>query len=132
MMVTILPTVLLTVLKRARERVWPSIMPFSLLPSLKKVPKRKASGSILAKSGVVPRIGTEEKVFFSEATVLIAVAIGATAATSLILAIASVSDIERLDCWKVLEEVSSSIILVKESLVEVGRTTMRSEPISLT
>lgn len=79
-------------------------------------------------SGVVPSIGTEGKVFFSDSTVLVEVAIGATAAVSFMSAIALTSDKERLDCSKVLDEVSSLTILVMEFLLELGRTTMRSEP----
>ena len=81
---------------------------------------------------MVPRTGTEVKVFFSDSKVFTEVDIGATAATLSRPEIVSISERERLDCWKVLEEVNSSMILLMELLVEFGRTTIRSEPISLT
>ena len=61
----------------------------------------------------MPRIGTEVKVFFSDSKVFTEVDIGATAATLSRPEIVSISERERLDCWKVLEEVNSSMILGK-------------------
>ena len=87
-------------------------------------------GSILIKSGEVARIGVAEIVFFSEVIALVETAMGAMAEMFSSSEIAVASAVERLDCWKVLAEVSSSITLVRESLVDLGRTTMRSGPIS--
>ena len=94
-------------------------------------PKRIDNGSIFIKSRFVPRIATEFKVFFSEITVLLAMAIGATATTFSTFLMTSVSEIVRLEFWNVLAEVNSSTMLVIESLVDVGRITIRSLPISL-
>ena len=83
------------------------------------------------KSRLVARIGTEERVFFSEVTVLVEMAIGAAAETFSIFLITPISETERLDFWKELAIVSSSTILVTVSLVELGRTTIISPPSSL-
>ena len=64
--------------------------------------------------------------------VLVEIAIGATAATPLVSEMSFTSDRERLLRSKELEEVNSSIMFVTESFEELGRTTIRSAPISET
>ncbi len=143
--VTVCPTVLLMVLNKLSERVRPrttervvvevefsvfsDFSDFSVVDwSVKNEPKRRVRGSILIKSELVPRIGTEAKVFLSEETVLVEIATGATAVMLLMLEIVLTSSRLRLEFWKELAEVNSSIILVIVPLSEVGRTTMSSSP----
>ena len=95
--VTVLPTVLLMVLKMERERVLPSTTGWFSLFSVMKEPYLRARGSILIKSLLVPRMGTDGKVFFSEVTVLTETEIGAAATTPSSLEIAVASETVRLD-----------------------------------
>ena len=81
---------------------------------------------------LVPRIIAEATVLSSLTMVPCATAIGAAALTSSILLIESTSDRARLLFSKEFEEVSSSMMVVTESLVVLGRTTIRSEPMSET
>ena len=80
------------------------------------------------KSKFVPRTRAEGKEFFSEVTELTDMATGAAAETLSSFWIAVTSVVERLDFWKELVEVSSSTMLVTVSLVELGRTTIKSAP----
>ena len=83
------------------------------------------------KSRLVPRTVTEFRVFFSVITVLFEIAIGEAATMLPFFLMTSTSEAARLEFWKAFAEVNSSTTLVIESLVEVGRTTIKTLPISL-
>ena len=127
--VKVLPTGF-EVLNNSSESVCPIRTDVSLFLSDRKVPYFRGTDSIEIKSGVVPSTVADATTLSLFLIVLVETAIGATAEIPAVFLIISMSEMVRLLFSKEFEDVSSSMIVVTESLVESGRTTIRSEPIS--